>query len=245
MLGIGAGAGAIIGSFLGALVMRWPQGRSVVTGRSACDSCGAPLGPLEMIPLLSALALRGRCRRCGGSIAALHFAMELGCAAIGAGAFLLAPFPAAAGWAVLGWILLTLAVLDWRHFWMPDRLTLPLAFLGFTLGLWTTDLALWDRVIGAAAGYGALLAAALAYRAWRGQEGLGLGDAKLLGAIGAWMGWQALPFVLLIASLSALLVTAITAVRQGRLDRARPIPLGTYLCVATLPGWMMLSLLIG
>lgn len=244
-LGIGAGAGAIIGSFLATLILRWPQGRSVVSGRSACDNCGVALGPRDLVPLLSALVRRGKCRHCGAPIASLHFAVELGCAAVSGIAFLLAPVPAAIGWAVLGWGLLTLAVLDWRHFWLPDRITLPLAFLGFTLGMWTTDVTLTDRVIGAVAGYGVLLAVALGYRALRGREGLGLGDAKLLGAIGAWLGWQALPFVLLIASVAALVVTAFGAMRAGHFDTKRQVPLGTYLCIATVPGWIALSVLTG
>src|SRR3546814_8244321 len=79
-------------------------------------------------------------------------------------------------------MLLTLALLDWRHFWLPDALTLPLAFLGLTIGLWSTDVALIDRIIGAVAGYGALLGISGGYRLFRGREGLGLGDVKLLGA---------------------------------------------------------------
>src|SRR3546814_2390130 len=77
------------------------------------------------------------------------------------------------GWALLGWMLLTLAILDWRHFWLPDALTLPLAFLGLTIGLWSTDVALIDRIIGAVAGYGALLGISGGYRLFRGREGLG------------------------------------------------------------------------
>ena len=144
------------------------------------------------------------------------------------------------GWAVLGWMLLTLAVLDWRHFWLPDALTLPLAFLGLTLGMWATDVVLIDRIIGTAVGYGALLAIALAYRALRGRDGLGLGDAKLLGALGAWFGWQALPFILLIAAVAGLLVMVATG--RAR-DRTARVPLGTFLALAALPGWCFVLLL--
>ena len=150
---------------------------------------------------------------------------------------------AGAGWqvALLGWLLLTLAVLDWRHFWLPDALTWPLAFLGFTLGFYATDATLTDRVIGAAAGYGALLVIALAYRAVRGREGLGLGDAKLLGALGAWMGWQALPFLLLCASMLGLVVM----LASGRASHAAArAPLGTFLALAALPGWLLATYLL-
>src|SRR3546814_3736692 len=105
--------------------------------------------------------------------------MEAGCALIGAVALGAMPNPGGVGWALLGWMLLTLAILDWRHFWLPDALTLPLAFLGLTIGLWSTDVALIDRIIGAVAGYGALLGLSGGYRLFRGREGLGLGDVKL------------------------------------------------------------------
>ncbi|KEQ55365.1 Type 4 prepilin-like proteins leader peptide-processing enzyme [Sphingobium chlorophenolicum] len=185
---LGGIAGAIAGSFLATLILRWPQGRGVARGRSACDGCGRVLGALDLIPMLSAMAQSGRCRTCGAAIDPLHGRIEAGCAIIGALALGFAPDLGGVGWALLGWLLLTLAVLDKRHFWLPDALTLPLAFLGLTIGLWTTNANMTDRIIGAVIGYLALLAVALAYRRFRGREGLGLGDAKLLGALGAWFG---------------------------------------------------------
>src|SRR3546814_12201422 len=95
-----------------------------------CRSCGLTLGGLELVPLFSALAQRGRCRACGAAIDPLHWRMEAGCALIGAVALGAMPNPGGVGWALLGWMLLTLAILDWRTFWLPDALTLPLAFLG-------------------------------------------------------------------------------------------------------------------
>ncbi|AUW58692.1 prepilin peptidase [Sphingobium sp. SCG-1] len=240
---IGAVVGAIIGSFLANLIIRWPQGRSVVGGRSMCDHCGTALGPLDLIPLLSFAIRRGRCAHCRGGIHPLHIWVELGCAMIGGVALMLAPGWEGVGWAALGWGLLTLAVLDWRHFWLPDAITLPLVFLGMTLGVWTTDVTLMDRVIGAVTGYGALLTIALGYRAWRGREGLGLGDAKLLAAIGAWFGWQALPFVLLIASVVALLVVLFSTARGEQLSATTQVPLGTFLCIAAVPGFMLMRVL--
>ena len=103
--------------------------------------------------------------------------------------------------ALFGWVLLTLALLDAGHFWLPDKLTLPLLLLGLAI---VNEPPLLHRLIGAAAGYAVLALIALAYRAARGREGLGGGDPKLLAAIGAWLGWQALPFVLLAASLAGL-----------------------------------------
>lgn len=236
---IGAIAGAIAGSFLSTLILRWPLGREIARGRSACDGCGRVLGVLDLIPMLSALLQHGRCRICGAAIDPLHGRVEAGCAVIGALAIGFAPDIGGVGWALLGWLLLTLALLDARHFWLPDALTFPLAFLGLTIGLWTTDVMLSDRVIGAVLGYGALLAIALAYRALRGREGLGLGDAKLLGALGAWFGWQALPFILLIAA-SLGLVGVLVAMALGRaVQSSSRVPLGTLLAIAAMPGWLL------
>src|SRR3546814_6490825 len=93
---------------------------------------------------------------------------------------------------------------------------LPLACLGLTIGLWSTDVALIDRIIGAVAGYGALLGISGGYRLFRGREGLGLGDVKLLGALGAWFGWQALPFILLFAASLGLLLVFVSMAEIGR-----------------------------
>ena len=240
---LGAVAGAIAGSFLGTLVLRWPEGRGVARGRSACDGCGRVLGAIDLVPVVSALLLKGRCRTCGAKIDPLHGRMEVACAVIGALACGLVPGLAGAGWALVGWLLLTLALLDWRHFWLPDALTLPLAFFGLTLGLWVTDATLTDRLIGAAGGYAALLIIALTYRAVRGREGLGLGDAKLMGALGGWFGWQALPFILLMAASLGLLVVLVGMAGGRRMTAATRVPLGTCLAVAALPGWWVLGLI--
>ncbi|HEX7855982.1 MAG TPA: A24 family peptidase [Sphingobium sp.] len=244
-VGGGALLGLIIGSFLGALVMRWPREESVLRGRSHCDHCDRTLGVRDLVPVLSALASRLRCRSCGARIDPVHLLMELGAAIIGAAAFGLATGPLAAlGWCLLGWIVLALALLDARHFWLPDALTLPLAFLGLTIGPFVTDASMPDRWIGAAVGYGALMAIALGYRALRGREGLGLGDAKLLGAIGAWTGWQALPFVLLIASVAALGWAGVMALRGQAVDGASRLPLGTFLCLAMGPAMLVEAMLL-
>lgn len=231
--------GLIFGSFLAALVMRWPEGRSVMSGRSCCDGCGRTLRAVELVPVVSALVSRGRCRECGARIDPLHMGMELGCAGIAMAAVMAAPLPQALGWMLLGWGLLTLAVLDARHYWLPDALTLPLVFLGLTIGPWVTGVSPGDAAIGAAAGYGALLAVALSYRALRRRDGLGLGDAKLLGALGAWFGWQALPFILLASSVLALIWVALRALTGGVVDRTTRIAFGTFLCVAAIPAGMM------
>ncbi|EQB33044.1 prepilin peptidase [Sphingobium ummariense] len=234
-------AGAIAGSFLATLILRWPQGRGIARGRSACDGCGRTLRSTELVPLLSWLVQRGRCRACGARIDLLHPLVEMGCALIGGAALGLSPDLGGVGWALLSWLLLTLAILDWRHFWLPDALTFPVAFLGFTIGSWSTDASLVDRAIGAALGYGALLLIALSYRKLRGREGLGLGDAKLLGALGAWFGWQALPFILLVASGTGLLAVLGAAMLGQGVRTSTRVPLGTFLALAAVPGWMLAS----
>jgi leader peptidase (prepilin peptidase)/N-methyltransferase len=238
---IGAGAGAIIGSFLATIVSRWPRGLSVVTGRSRCDDCGGSLNALDLVPLVGWLVRRGKCRRCGARIDWAHPLIELGCLLIGGLCAWAFPPVAAELFAFGGWLLITLAVLDARHLWLPDALTLPLAALGLTLGDWVLPAPFPDRVIGAVAGATFLALVAFAYRKLRGREGLGLGDAKLLGAIGAWMGWQALPFVLLIASVTALLWALALRATGKPIDARTRIPLGTFLCLAVVPTWMTLT----
>ncbi|MBU0556844.1 MAG: A24 family peptidase [Alphaproteobacteria bacterium] len=229
---LGFGLGLIAGSFLGAIVMRWPRSESVMRGRSVCDACGRTLGVVDLIPLLSGLLARGRCRRCGARIDPAHMIMELGAGLIGGLAFWLLPLPAAVLIALALWLLLALAVLDARHFWLPDLLTLPLAALGLTLGDWLLPAPFWERMIGAAIGYLGLFLLAVSYRRLRGREGLGLGDAKLLGAIGAWLGWQLLPIVLLIASLGGLFWALSLRLRGHALDGGTRLPFGTFLCLA-------------
>jgi leader peptidase (prepilin peptidase)/N-methyltransferase len=238
---IGSGLGAIIGSFLGAIVMRWPRGESVVRGRSKCDGCARALGPVELIPIVGALIARGKCKTCGALIDPAHGLVEVGAALIAGLSLWLLPLPAAMLFMAGGWLLLTLAVLDARHFWLPDSLTLPLAALGLTLGDWVLPAPFPDRLIGAAIGYGGLFLLAIGYRRLRGHEGLGLGDAKLLGAIGAWLGWHLLPLVLLLASLGGLCWALALHLRSGSVDARTRFPFGTFLCLAVAPaawlGW--------
>lgn len=229
--------GAIIGSFLATLILRWPQERSLVSGRSICDGCGRTLSITDLVPLISALALRGRCGSCQAPIDWLHFKVELACGLAGAAALWFAPGVEGLGWAVLTWFLITLAILDHRHFWLPDALTLPLAFLGFTLAMWVTPVTIADRVIGAGLAYGGLMLIALSYRKLRDRVGMGGGDPKLLGALGAWFGWQTLPLVLLFASLAALAAAAVNAARGADISPSTQMPFGTYMAIAALPAW--------
>lgn len=235
--------GLVVGSFVATLVLRWPAGRSVL-GRSQCDGCGQPLGVGELVPLLSAMVARGCCRRCRAAIDPFHWRVELGSGLIGGIA--LAAMPGTAGWmwACFGWMLLPLALLDARHFWLPDRLNALLAIVGLLLAGPMIGASLLDRWIGALAGGGTLAVIAWAYRRARGGEGMGGGDPKLVAAIGCWIGWQALPLMLLLASLGGI-VWALVVHRKGDRPLARrPVPFGVFACTAafaTVPLWPLLN----
>jgi len=235
--------GLLLGSFIATLVLRWPTGRSVL-GRSQCDGCGRPLAAADLVPLLSALASRGRCRTCGAPIAPFHWRVELGSALIGAVALALAPGTSGWLWALFGWLLLPLALLDARHFWLPDRLNALLAITGLLLAGPMLGTTLPDRWIGALVGGTVLALVAWTYRRMRGAEGMGGGDPKLVAAIGAWLGWQALPLLLLLASFGGI-AWAITAQRKGDPPlSARRVPFGVFACAAafaTVPLWPLLS----
>ena len=230
--------GAVIGSFLATLVLRWPQGRSVMRGRSQCDGCGRALGPIELLPLGSFALLGGRCRTCGARIDPRHPAIELAAALIGALSLLASPDWAGVAGALFGWMLLGLALLDLEHFWLPDALTLPLLGLGLLAGLVLPHPPLPDRLIGAAAGYAMLALIAFIYQHVRKRQGLGGGDPKLLAAIGAWLGWQALPIVLLGASLFGLTIVAAARLGGRRIDGRTRMPLGTLMALAAWPAWL-------
>jgi leader peptidase (prepilin peptidase)/N-methyltransferase len=232
--------GAVIGSFIATLVIRWPQDRSVMAGRSHCDRFDAALGPRDLIPLFSAALANGKCRRCAAPIDPLHWQIELIALAIGAIAGLAVSGPIAVAGAVFGWLLLTLAALDITEFWLPDRLTITLALAGLAAGLLGIDPPVIDRLIGGAVGFGALWLIGAAYKCLRGREGLGGGDPKLLGAIGLWLGWQMLPAVLLLASMTGLAIalTARLTGRGGRLDDR--MPFGALLAIAAYPAWLFL-----
>ena len=234
-------ASPFIGSFLATATHRLPLGRSALRGRSSCPACGQNLGPLDLVPVLGFVFRRGRCAYCRAPVARVYPLVEL--LALAAALWAVAVVPGWAAWAVavLGWLLLTLAVIDAQHFLLPDVLTLPLAALGLAVAalgatapgfVWATNPL--DAVIGAAAGFASLALIAWAYRALRGRVGLGLGDAKLLAAAGAWAGWQGLASVVLIAALAALggslAVAAIKGRRPGLADR---LPFGPYLALGT------------
>jgi len=241
-------AGPAAGSCAALLADRLPRGEPVALARSRCRACGGVLRWHELVPLVSWLAQRGRCRRCGATIPAGLVQAELVGLGFGLGAAFLAPTPLAAliG-ALFMWCLLALALADLRFFRLPDPLTAVLAVLGLGLMLagdgsgwpaWPERLA--DAALGAVAGGGSFLALRLGYRALAGREGMGLGDVKLMAGIGAGLGVAALPMVALLAGVSALVVAGLRAWRRGRgLRRTGRVPFGAFLALAAAAVWLL------
>ena len=233
-------AAPFAGSFFFVLVRRLPQERPDLWGRSRCDSCGHPLRPWELVPIASFLAQRGRCHACGARIAPAHLVAEVSSVAIAAAV-------AAAGadgvelWAgcTLGWTLLALAWIDWEFFFLPDVLTLPLLVAGLIVAWWDMPWMLADRAVGAIAGYLGFRLLGLLYRLLRRREGLGQGDAKLLGVAGAWLGWQVLGDVVLLAAVLGLGMALLRRARGATLSGTTALPFGPALAAATFLFWLV------
>jgi leader peptidase (prepilin peptidase)/N-methyltransferase len=233
--------GSVVGSYLATIVVRWPRGEAA-RGRSRCDGCERVLSAFELVPLLSFLTAEGRCRRCGAGINRRHFVIEVLAAAIGVASLLAMPGLAGLAGATFGWLLLALAALDLDHFWLPDRLTGMLSGLGLLVGLAGLEPFLGERLIGGLAGFASLRAIGWSYRRVRGRDGLGAGDAKLLGAIGLWLGWRALPFVLLAASLIGVVAVLALGIAGRSPTATTRMPFGTLLAAAAWPLWLATAL---
>lgn len=231
--------GLIAASFVGLLSLRLPREQPVLVSRSACQSCGRKLGPLDLAPVVSFLAFRGRCRTCRAPIPLRYLLLELGCPLL----------PLWAGFAgrygpelliagLLGWTLVLLALLDAEHFWLPDLLTLPLGAAGLMVAVWRGEPSWQDALLGVIAGAGFFAGMAWAYRRLRGREGLGGGDVRLLGAAGAWVGWIGLPSLLLWACAAGLSLVAAQAL-LGKAPKAdQPIPFGVFLALGLWLTWL-------
>ena len=227
-----------IGSFLGVVIRRLPEGRALVWARSRCDSCAAVLRVGELVPLVSWITSRGRCRHCGAWLGSFYPAVELAALAVAAMALLVDDAQTAWLDALLGWWLLTLAWIDLRRWVLPDALTLPLILAGLLAAVAFNPGNLTERGLGAALGYLALRLVAWAYVRLRGREGLGQGDAKLLAAAGAWLGALALPQVVLIAALSALLAAAALRISGTPVRAHSALPFGPFLALAIWALWL-------
>ncbi|MCL2161637.1 MAG: A24 family peptidase [Betaproteobacteria bacterium] len=250
--------GLFIGSFLNVVIVRLPvmlerqwqaeiaefrgddasSARSerfnLVTPRSHCPHCGHAISMLENIPLVSYLFQRGRCRHCQAAISARYPLVELLSATLsGYAAWRFGVSPVTVGALIFVWIMIALAFIDFDTRLLPDSLTLPLLWTGLIFNLLTGNIPLDDAVIGAVAGYLFLWSVYWLFKLVTGKEGMGYGDFKLLAAIGAWLGWQALPLTIVLASIAGALF-GIGLIASRRHQRGTPMPFGPFLAVAGL-----------
>jgi leader peptidase (prepilin peptidase)/N-methyltransferase len=212
-----------------------PERFNLVVPRSRCPDCGHAIGALENIPVLSYLLQRGRCRGCGTRISPRYPLVELLTAILTVA--VVARFGltlAGAGVVLLTFALVALTFIDLDTMLLPDSITLPLLWLGLGLNLVPVYASLPDAVIGAMAGYLSLWAIYWAFKLLTGKEGMGYGDFKLLAALGAWLGWSALPTVVLLSSIVGAAVGVTMILLRGH-DRQIPIPFGPYIAAA---GWL-------
>jgi leader peptidase (prepilin peptidase)/N-methyltransferase len=246
--------GLVVGSFLNVVIHRLPKmlergwaeqcaelrgetpaaapPYNLVVPRSACPSCGHRIRALENVPVVSWLALRGKCSACGARISVRYPAVELLAGALAA----LAIARFGPGWQGLAaclflWTLIALTFIDYDTQLLPDDLTVPLLWAGLVANLFGLFVPLAEGVIGALAGYLSLWSVYWLFKLVRGKEGMGYGDFKLLAAIGAWLGWKVLPAVVLLSSAVGALIGIGLVLVKGR-DHRTPLPFGPYLAVA-------------
>jgi leader peptidase (prepilin peptidase)/N-methyltransferase len=240
LLGIYAAVlGLIVGSYLNVLIYRLPLGISTVFPRSRCPHCGTAIRAYDNVPVLSFLLLRGRCRQCGASISGRYPAVEAATAALFLACFLRFGISLQAPVAALFCaLMLALTMIDYDHMILPDKLTWP----GIALGILLQPLVGWTRLgngpwgavagaaFGAALGAGILLAVWIAWYLWRHEEGMGLGDVKMLAAIGAFLGWKGVLVALFLGALSGAVV-GLTLMAFRGLDFKAKLPFGVFLAL--------------
>lgn len=249
--------GLVVGSFLNVVIYRLPRmmernwraecrvvlgmdeteaepGFNLAFPQSHCPRCNAPIRAWQNIPLVSYALLKGRCASCATPISPRYPFIELSAGLLAAlAAWQLGFSVQMAAATLLVWTLLALTVIDIDHQLLPDQLTLPLLWLGLLLNSQQVFVPLFDAVWGAAAGYLLLWCVFHLFRLLTGKEGMGYGDFKLLAALGAWLGWQMLPMIILLSSLVGAVVGAALLAAQ-RKGRGTPIPFGPYLAGAGL-----------
>jgi len=227
-----------IGSFIGVVVLRHEAAGSVLTGRSACGACKTVLQAQDLVPVLSWVWLRARCRHCGAAIEPFYPAIEVAALLIALWAASVAD--GALLWIScgLGWALLALAATDIKYYRLPDFLTLPLIVAGLLANAILDSGALWQYALGAAAGYLFIHGLRFIYQRLRGREGMGAGDAKLLAAAGAWVSWWGLPSVIAIGSLLGLVAALAMSWRGGRIEWSDRVPFGAFLAIGLWIVWL-------
>lgn len=223
--------GLVSGSFLNVVIHRLPRGESVAFPGSHCPACGAPIRPYDNVPVLSWLVLRGRCRVCRAPISARYPFVELANAVLWVAVFLRVP-----GWAdfasgaFLCSACLALLAIDAEFRILPDRITLTGIAVGLALSFFSRVRTPASSFAGAAIGAGGLWLVAFLYEKWKKVEGMGLGDVKMLGMIGALLGASGVVVTVLLASVAGSLVgLALVAARRGSLQTA--LPFGVFLAL--------------
>jgi leader peptidase (prepilin peptidase) / N-methyltransferase len=222
--------GAMIGSFANVCILRIPAEESIVFPRSRCPQCKLPVRWYDNIPLVSWIVLRGRCRSCDAPISFRYFVVELLTALAAVALYARVGF--GVEWLVLFLFLTALIIvtfIDLDHRIIPDVISLPGIVVGFILSL-RGEPGPVSSAIGIVTGGGLLLAVAWAYHAWTGREGMGGGDIKLLGMIGAFLGWRSVPFTMLLSSLTGSLVGVTLMLWTGS-DTKYAIPFGPFLAL--------------
>jgi len=205
---------------------------NLATPRSRCPHCAHPISAIENIPVVSYLILRGRCRHCSAPISQRYPVVEALTAALsGYAAWHFGFGLATAGALLFLWAMVALTFIDLDTQLLPDDITLPLIWAGLAFNLAGTFTDLPSAVIGAMAGYLALWLVFWGFKFATGKEGMGYGDFKLLGAIGAWLGWQMLPLTILLSSIVGAVV-GVGLIAFARHGRNVPIPFGPYLAAA-------------
>ena len=222
--------GAIVGSFLNVCIYRLPRGASVVWPASACAQCGRALAWFENIPVFSYPALGGRCRTCRERISIRYPIVEALTAIMFAGAWwYYGPSLLLVARLILGCALIVLFAIDLEHQLLPNAITLPGIVVGFLFSLFTEP-GWFASLIGILVGGGILYGTAEVYYRIRGEEGLGMGDVKMLAMVGAFLGWQLTVMTLMLASLAGSVIGgAIILLQRGGMKTA--LPFGTFLAV--------------
>ncbi len=205
---------------------------NLVTPRSTCPACGHRITALENVPIASWIVLRGKCSACGTRISARYPIVELLTGLLTAYVAWRLGWSPQAMWAmVFLWVLIALTFIDADTQLLPDDLTLPLLWLGLLVNAFGTFVDLRSAVIGGAAGYLILWMVYWGFKLLTGKEGMGFGDFKLLAALGAWLGWQMLPLIILVSAAVGAVVGLIGILVLGR-DKGGKIPFGPYLAAA-------------
>jgi leader peptidase (prepilin peptidase)/N-methyltransferase len=222
--------GAVIGSFLNVCIYRLPLGKSVVSPPSACPGCNRVLSWYDNIPIVSWVALRAHCRTCGAAIGIRYPIIEaLTAAMFGVAWWYYGPGVLLASRLVFGCALIVLFAIDLEHHLLPNTITLPGIVVGLIFSVFTEP-GWMASLIGAVLGGGALFGIAEAYYRVRHEEGLGMGDVKMLAMVGAFLGWQLTLLTLMLASLSGTVIGLLLIV-TGRGGMKYALPFGTFIAL--------------